>query len=213
MSYLLGIPFVNRPDLLAAAVRSIEPCWPQALIVDNAEELLDPAAWPIPLFRPPVPLTFSQTMNLLQRLAVERGAEVVLLMHNDAEAAPGTPEALLAAAGAATAAGRRWGAIWTNYDALAAYSLRMVADVGQWDTTLPQYFADNDYYRRIVLAGYELVDSGLPVVHHASSTITTDPRRRFLNGITFPLYEQYYVAKWGGPPGGERFARPFDGAI
>jgi predicted O-methyltransferase YrrM len=34
-----------------------------------------------------------------------------------------------------------------------------------------------------------------------------------LSGITYPLYERYYSAKWGGPPGGEAYDRPFNGAM
>ena len=212
MNYLLGIPFVNQPGLLSRAVQSVAPCWPYTLIVDNADLPLD-GDWPVPVLRPHVPLSFSQTMNLLSRLAPERGCQVMLLMHNDAEADPGTAEALLAVAADALASARRWGAIWTHYDTLAAFNLAMVTEVGPWDTTLPQYFADNDYYRRIALAGYEVIDTGLPVHHHASQTIKSEPHRLFLNSVTFPLYEQYYVAKWGGRPGSEQFTIPFNGAL
>jgi predicted O-methyltransferase YrrM len=136
-------------------------------------------------------------------------------MHNDAEAGAGTPERLLICIEEAIAAEQRWGAFFTAYDAFAAFNMAMVCEVGQWDTTLPQYFADIDYYRRVRLAGYEIIDTGLEVIHHnnASSTLKSDPRLRLLNGITFPLYERYYSAKWGGLPGGEAYDRPFNGAM
>ena len=212
MRYLLGIPVVNRPDLLARAVRSAECCWPSTLIVDNSAAGLDPACWPVPILRPPVPLSFSQTMNLLQRLASERYCDALLFMHNDAEAEPGTLESLLAVVDEAVRGGRRWGVAFTHYDTLAAISLTMVPDVGPWDTALPHYFADNDYYRRVRLAGYEILDTGLGVIHHngASSTIKSDPCRLAQHHVTFPLYESYYTQKWGGRPGQEVYRRPFD---
>jgi predicted O-methyltransferase YrrM len=135
-------------------------------------------------------------------------------MHNDAEAGEGTPERLLAAVTEAHEAGRAWGVAFTNYDTLAAFNAEALGCAGPWDATLPQYFADNDYYRRLRLCGYEAIDTGLPVAHHngASSTVKSDPWRGHHNGVTFPIYGSYYAAKWGGPPGGESFDWPFDGA-
>lgn len=214
MRYLLGIPFVNREDLLSLAVGSVRAMWPHTLIVDNSEDGLSAADWPVRIIRPHVPLTFTQSMNLLQREADARGCDAVLFMHNDGEAAPGTPEKLLAALEAAHESRRPWGVAFTHYDTLAAFNAEAVACVGPWDTTLPQYFADNDYYRRLRLHGYEVLETGLPVAHHnnASSTVKSDPFRGHHNGVTFGLYGGYYEQKWGGPPGGERFDWPFDGA-
>lgn len=187
----------------------------QAVIVDNSDRGLDTLAWPVPVKRPPVPLTFSQTMNLLQRLAAERSCDALISMHDDAEAGPGTAERFLAVTEEAVVSRRRWGAALTAYDTLASFSMAMVREVGPWDTTLPQYFADNDYYRRIRLAGYDVIETGLQVTHanSGSSTIKSDSRRMFLNSVTFPLYERYYATKWGGPPGRETYQRPFNGPI
>ncbi len=214
MRYLHGIPFVNREDLLSLAVASARPLWPHTIIVDNSAGGLSPADWPVAVLRPSLPLSFSQTMNLLQAEAAARSCDALLFMHNDAEAAAGTPERLLAALAEAHEARRRWGVAFTNYDTLAAFNTEAVACAGAWDTTLPQYFADNDYYRRLRLAGYEELCTGLPVTHHndASSTVKSDPWRGHHNGVTFPLYAGYYAAKWGGAPGGESFDWPFDGA-
>jgi len=215
MQYIHGIPFVNRPDLLELALQSVRPFWPHTLIIDNSDTGLDPSMWPVPIMRPPVPLTFSQSMNLLQHLASERSCDCLLFMHNDAEAGAGTPKRLLAIIEEAIASGQRWGVAFTHYDTLAAFSMAMVHAVGPWDTTLPHYFADNDYYRRVRLAGYEIINTGLEVTHHndASSTIKSDPRLTFLNSVMFPLYGHYYTTKWGGPPGNETYDWPFNGAL
>src|SRR5262249_22156848 len=116
---------------------------------------------------------------------------------------------------AAMASEQRWGMVFTHYDTLAAFSMEMTRVVGQWDTTLPQYFADGDYYQRVRCAGYEIINTGLPVTHHnsGSNTFKSDPQRRFLNSVTFPLYERYYAAKWGGLPGHETYSWPFNGAL
>lgn len=215
MKFLLGIPYVNRPDLLRLAVASVRPFHARTVIIDNSEQGLFPADWPVEVLRPSVPLTFSQTMNLLQNLAFERGCEALLSMHNDAEAEAGTCERLLAIIEESFRTERRWGVIFTHYDTLAAFSMEMVAAVGPWDTTLPQYFADNDYYRRVRLLGFETIDTGLPVTHHhnASSTVKSDPWLGWINGVTYPLHGQYYAAKWGGGAGRETYASPFNGKL
>jgi hypothetical protein len=217
MKYLIGIPYVNRPDLLKLAVNSIQLFWPHAIIVDNSDnmDLRTNNDWPrdILIYEPSVPLTFSQSMNLLQRLALEQECDVVMFMHNDAEAHTGTPEGLLSLLESLLQnSAHKWGAVFTNYDTLAAFNMEAVRDVGRWDIILPQYFADNDYYRRIRLKGYEIVCTDLAVTHHnnASSTIKSDPAKLYMNGITFPLYKRYYARKWGGEPGNEIYTTPFN---
>lgn len=215
LEHFFGIPYVNRPDLLDRAVNSIREFWTETFIIDNSESGLEPARWPVKVIRPPAPLTFSQTMNLLQDLAFENGCSYFLSMHNDAEADPGTPDRLFALIDQLASERRCWGVVFTNYDALAAFSTPMTRLVGRWDTTLPQYFADNDYYRRVRLHGYETIATDFQVAHHnnASSTIKSDPQLGYINGITLGLYREYYSAKWGGPPGGERYDWEFNGEL
>ena len=78
MKYLHGIFVVNRPDLLELAVRSVECLWPDAFILDNSPggQIGTERAWPIPVVRPSVPLSFPQTVNFLHRMALEKGADV-----------------------------------------------------------------------------------------------------------------------------------------
>jgi hypothetical protein len=213
MRYLFAIPIINRPDLLERALRSVPALWSQAVIVDNTAEGLRPEEWPVRVDRPSVPLSVAQTINYLRRRALADALDAVLYMHNDAVAHPETDHKFLALVGSLCEQGRRWGVVFTNYDTLVAFSSAMFRDVGEWDVALPQYFADNDYYRRATLAGFEFIESGLPVDHtnDGSNTIRSDQRLDHLNSVTFPLYEQYYTAKWGGRPGQERFTRPFNG--
>lgn len=215
--FTMGIPYVNRPDLLRRAVESVSDLWPGACILDNSEHgeiYLQADRWPIPVhWHAGISLTFSQSMNYFLHLAKRKNNKLCLMMHNDAEALPGTASALLNHAVMAAAEQRRWGLLFTHYDTLVAFNMEAVAHVGSWDTCLPQYFSDNDYYRRLRLAGWETIDTGLPVLHHedASNTLKADPQRLQSNNITFPLYAQYYAAKWGGAPGEEQYTQPFNG--
>lgn len=68
MNFIVGIPYVNRPDLLQRAVDSIKPYWPNTVIIDNSEqqELRNhDISSKVEVFIPPVPLTFTQSMNFI----------------------------------------------------------------------------------------------------------------------------------------------------
>jgi hypothetical protein len=209
---MLGIPVAANPQLLRRAVESVPSFWPETVIIDNTELGLDQSDFPAEVIRPSVPLTFSQSMNFLQSLARERLHRAWLFLHSDAAVCPGTADAMLEVLERAFVEQRRWGVVFTLYDAFAAFNLDMVDEIGCWDITLPHYFADVDYYRRARLAGWELITTNLSVIHDSSAAINSDDRRRRLNEVTFPMYERYYEAKWGGSPGSEKFVLPFDGA-
>ena len=213
------IPYVNRPDLLDKAIRSTWHSGAEAFVFDNSDggELPDSASVVI---TPPVPLTFAQTQNDMLRRAigpdVMRGVSThishpfYLFMHSDAEAGEGTIQKLIEMAYALTKEGRKWGAIFTAYDALAAFNTEAMKAIGGWETLFPWYFSDNVTYRKMRLAGYEILESNLPVKHEPSQTIKSDPHLNFLNSLTFPFYEQLYTRMWGGSPGRETFQTPFN---
>ena len=217
MVSFLGIPYVNRPELLSKALNSVRSMWPWTVLVDNSdtgELVASQNSWPVPILRIPgiAPLSLSQTMNFLQSLAVSRQYPAWFFMHSDAEAGPGVAERLVNRARQALRKKKRWGVIFTHYDTFCSFNTQALSRVGLWDVNLPQYFADNDYYYRLALKKYEKITLELKVIHHegGSCTMKSDARRTFLNGITFSLYERYYAAKWGGPPHQEKFKQPFD---
>jgi hypothetical protein len=215
-TYMLGIGFVNRADLLHNALRSVEPYWSHSIVIDNSknsELSSDSVAASVEVLHPPVPYSFSQTMNVMHRLGAERKREVIMFLHNDAEVRPGTMERFLHRIGTLLHEERRWGAVLTQYQSLVAFNMAAVREVGPWDIQLPQYFSDNDYYRRLRLAGYEIVETELDVLHvdGGSGTIKADAELRSANDILHPLHGSYYSSKWGGLPGSEQLDRMFGG--
>jgi hypothetical protein len=203
VKFLIHIGYVNRLDLLHKALQSIKPFWPATVVIDNSENRdlrRDQFVKSnVEVYEPPIPLTFPQKMNYMQERALKEKCDVVMTMHNDAEAHPGTPEALMSILHGWKWIGKKWGIAFTNFDVLAAFNMEAVLATGPWDTTMPQYFSDIDYYRRVQNAGFEHIFTGLGVVHHndGMSTVKSDSYRKAVNDATWPLYEQYYVSKWG----------------
>ncbi|WP_210367641.1 glycosyltransferase family 2 protein [Bacillus sp. REN3] len=200
MNYLVGIGYKSRLDLLHRAVDSIEPYWPHTVIVDNSDGLdlraEDSLSSKVTIFEPPVPLTFPQKINYLLEAAKERSCDALIFMHADAEAAHGVPEAFLKLIEEVRREEEKWGAIFTNYDSLCAINVEAAKAIGGHDTVFTMYFSDNDYYWRLHSAGYKMLQTDLPVIHHGSSSIKSDAYFEYITSITFPLYKSYLLDKW-----------------
>jgi GT2 family glycosyltransferase len=84
--------------------------------------------------------------------------------------------------------------------------------IGVFDETFfPAYFEDNDYSRRITLAGYKhvIVDKAT-YGHVGSSTLHRySDAEREKHHQQFRANRDYYLYKWGGEPGKEIYHTPF----
>lgn len=205
-------PVVNRPDLLENVIVACAKVGITLKVIDNSP--LGIAVAGAERIHPLVPLTFSQSMNLEFDLASHEGAAFFLHMHSDAIIPDGAIERLIDFTHKTMERTEKWSVIYTHYDVLAAYNPAACRAIGGYDTILPAYFSDNDWYRRCDLAGWERINSNIPVEHgvngQGSQTINSDPRLKFLTLVTFDIYRAYYRFKWGGVPGEESFAVPFN---
>ena len=53
-----------------------------------------------------------------------------------------------------------------------------------------------DYYGRLKSAGYQEISTGIEVYHHGpSATMEADPRRRRVNDLFGPVFQQYFEMK------------------
>jgi hypothetical protein len=195
---LVGIPFVNRIDLLKRACISIPKLLDRTVLIDNSE-YRELRFWQNigneVVYEPPVPLNFVQSMNLLQQMASDAACEVLVFMHNDAEAEAGEDERFLKHIEHVSETVPDFGVIFTNYDAMCAFNMRAVQEIGLWDNVFTQYFADNDYYRRVEIKGFKKLNSDIRVAHPCSMTIKSDPRLSHANSILFEAYRKIYAAK------------------
>jgi len=100
--------------------------------------------------------------------------------------------------------------------AYGAINRACIERVGLFDDGFyPIYFGDDDYQRRCELAGVEWVEYDGLILHGehgdaGSMTIKSDANAAAANSRTFMLNRDRYVAKWGGPPGGEVYDTPWD---
>jgi hypothetical protein len=169
------------------------------------------------VIEPIVPLTLTQSHNTLIQIANEKACDFFMFMHNDAVAESGIPENFLELVQQLFDEKRNWGALFTDEvggshpDLLAAYNMKAINDVGRYDIVFHDYFSDWDYYRRMIIKGYELIDSGLNLIHQngGSNTIHSNRMMNLLHHITFRLYRHYYILKWGGEPGKDQHIIPF----
>jgi hypothetical protein len=92
-----------------------------------------------------------------------------------------------------------------------ATTRRLFDLVGRFDEGFnPCWFEDNDMHRRIQLAGYE-AGAYAPYWHYLNGTLRSDPERRAqVEGGAFERSKAHYVDKWGGIPGQERYATPYN---
>jgi len=216
--YRAVITYVNRPDLLVRSVESMSDIAENLTIIDNSVNGIDLRFPPAKYLRPTYPLFFTQAINYSLLEAKKAGCSFLLRQHADAIAHPGVCLKVVDMARNLIAENRRWGIILTTVsnpstpcsDTLAAFNLAMLEDVGLWDTVFPDYFGDSDWFRRIRLAGYELVESGLPMDHEGSAAIYSDPALMLLNNRTFFMYHEYFKKKWGNEPGKETYLTPFN---
>jgi len=181
----VGIPVLNRRDLLERAVASIDV--PHHLyIVDNSVVNRGVAA----------------SWNAIIRQGFEAGYRWIFIGSNDCFLDAGS-----LAKGIAVLDTDRVG-IWHLHEDNFNWFLisrETVERVGWFDEQFwPVYHEDCDYAWRCHLAGVirrHVPGANCEHHHGGSNTIRA--------GFAGPSCREYYVRKWGGPPGSERFSMPF----
>jgi GT2 family glycosyltransferase len=217
----VGIPTINRADLLNEALKKYEAFWlmPKSsatderfgmmtYIVDNGhQEINTHGNTNVEIYRPESNLGVAGSWNWLAKKAFEDGFENILLLNDDVELCKTwlhlhrqmdkhTPNELV-----------KWSGTWSCF-VLPKY---VWEKIGEFDTGFhPAYFEDNDYERRIQLDDdcEVVVDNFFkPTLYRNSMTIQKDPR---LNA-GFMLNQERYIRKWGGLPEKEAHKEPFGG--
>jgi len=89
-------------------------------------------------------------------------------------------------------------------------NLEAIEKVGYFDEKFyPAYFEDNDYHHRIKLAGLKAFKTNQALYfHYQSRTIRENEDIRNKSNLGYNLNQDYYIKKWGGLPGHEKFNLP-----
>lgn len=84
--------------------------------------------------------------------------------------------------------------------------------IGAFDEKFyPAYFEDNDYHYRIRLAGTRGVKTSTALhYHYGSRTIKDNPDMESVSNAMYLQNQDYYVMKWGGKPGKEKYKTPYN---
>lgn len=219
----LGIPVLNRGDLLTRCVESIDYPVDNLVIVRNGRAAdVDAAlerlrgrlvgtATHFTVLRPGHNLGVAASWNLMCSLFPDSAYH--LLVGNDIQFLPGALQKFDAFTRLHTET-HAMVRCFQGYGVIAL-TQRGIRNVGGFDESIyPAYFEDNDHHRRLRLLGELDTDVSIPLIHgehgHGSCTVRSSPDLAMRNGAAFGGNQSYYIRKWGGPPHGETFTHPFN---
>jgi GT2 family glycosyltransferase len=203
----LGIPTINRADLLNEALDKYRWTWSKRhiYIVDNGNQEIDDSNPWVHIHRPFKNLGVSASWNWCLKKAFENGYTHIAILNDDIvwektidqieQFIRDNPAGLYVSGGT-------WCCFILSYEAFMK--------VGGFDEGFyPAYFEDNDFCYRCRLAEIPRVTDHFfsPEVYRNSMTIDKDGS---LN-TNFDTNKEKFAIKWGGEPGKEKFKVPYDG--
>lgn len=221
MKCFLYIPVVKRFDLLQIACNSMKGVFPESYILNNSGQDIPREIWEpngFIVITPPKPYGFLKTQNWARKKCIDEKYDYYAFMHNDGENVGDTAIRLREVTEHNIQNRSKIGVVFTHYDVLCTLTRECVEYVLEWgdkdwpgkDEPIHSYHSDNDYYRRIRLAGY--MTAVLPnsnVLHHEpSNTINAD--KEFMAKTNKYNTGEYYAKKWGGHPNLETYIYPFN---
>ena len=92
---------------------------------------------------------FSGFSEFVRKHAIAKELDAYFWLHSDARLEVGVARAGLASLCALWESNMTWGAVFFKFDVFCAFSVDAVTKIGPWDSGIPHYRADSDYYRRM----------------------------------------------------------------
>jgi GT2 family glycosyltransferase len=191
----LGIPTINRADLLQEALEVYKETWygRHVYIVDNGHQQINLTASNQKVMTMPQNIGVSGSWNLLCKTLFAKGYTHVALLNDDIIWRKNADEIDI---GLGT---------WC----LFIIPLTTWEKVGKFDEQFfPAYFEDNDYCYRMRMDGLkrDMTPFFNPDLYRNSQTIVKDPS---LNN-NFERNRQLFIEKWGGSPSNEQYKTAYN---
>lgn len=209
----IGIPVLNRLDLLERAVAAID--YPADVLIINNNSV-DPEfvkqvevlgnTERLQVLHQEKNMGVAASWNLIISAAFKLGHEWVFIGSNDTFLHHGSLSAAINL--------RKDSAfgVWHlhAFDFFLLHS-STIEKVGWFDENFyPAYKEDQDYMYRCCLAGVQRMDiPGCSADHVRSATISSNRKYQMRNCETHTANLNYYVEKWGGDAGHELFSNPY----
>jgi len=205
--FLVGIPTINRADLLNEALpKYFEDFYKNDIfIIDNGKQNIIKREEKFHLLQTDKNFGVAKSWNTIIDKAIELGYQRVLILNDDVYLGKHRKEIE--------------SLIEKYYHADIIHSTKHFCAFiistfayqmyGGFDEKFyPAYFEDKDYLYRLKIEGGFSVESEelVPEIYRNSMTIKKDIE---LNN-NFPLNEKLYISKWGGLPSHETFKKPYN---
>ncbi|RVD83724.1 uncharacterized protein DFL_005502 [Arthrobotrys flagrans] len=89
--------------------------------------------------------------------------------------------------------GKRWGLVWYSFDHLSLVNVGVAFDkdakIGAWDTFIPYYHSDCDYYERMRLNGFAILERRVGDIYDVAEHVK-DPEYSFFGGEKTPALRE-----------------------
>ena len=207
--FAIGIPTLNRYDLLMPAVKKYLTDFPNIsiVIIDNGATLLQSYETRVSVLPQEKNLGVAASWNLLCQIIFKSGFTHALILNDDIELAAGEAQIneLIT---------KRPDRLYITLEDWCAFLMPkfLFKQAGPFDESFfPAYYEDRDYEHRMKLIGHKPIKEPTlsPAIYRNNSTSEKDPS----------IYKaslknrDYYLQKWGGLPGQEKYLSPFDGKL
>jgi GT2 family glycosyltransferase len=216
---VIGIPVLNRADLLLRMVRSIDYPVDKLIIINNGDDagvsailnqLQGEKDYNLEIYKPGYNLGVAASWNWIIKNNLD--ADYWLLIGNDIQLSSGD----LAKMDRFIRDHPEYATVPANWGhSLFAVTQAGLDGVGYFDESFwPAYSEDQDWMYRMKLSGLPWSDCpDVKAVHGepplwGSSTVWSDPELNKKCGVTQKNNLEFYKRKWGGVPGDEKFLSP-----
>lgn len=206
-SFAIGIPTLNRWDLLRPSLEQYTKDFPTAhiYVLDNGNQDKDFDHFTLTYLNKKENIGVAASWNEL--------CKVIFTTHNYAlilndDICLGKKEHEIR-----DIISRSTGKLLTTMKDFSAFILpkSTYREIGTFDENFKCYYEDSDYCYRLRLHGFHSVRmmALTPVIYRECSTSNKEPAVH-----NWALQsKQYYIKKWGGMPGQEKFRRPFNDVV